>query len=363
MLHDEIATRTLLGPTDPARDYAVPAPKSSVSALIDIAEHESRQPVRPLAVRRPMVLGRRTALAGAVTVVLAGAMATVHSFAVPMAKSPAPPGSGVPGGTGPEQVGEVRLGPLIVPVAVQYPHNPPAARDELHALADKLSPARYDNTSGRYTYIRTSGWNTVIDASPDGRIQMIRPQDKQIWYLADGSGRITTKQLPPAYPNEESRRYWEQQAPAPSPTPHTSAQSDHTADLPAGQIGPQEPLPPDPARLAAMLGVDQIAEHGPGMVFTSVRDVYATRLVPQQTRAQILRILADLDGISWRGTTKDRAGRPGVAISIDGTNAEQLLIFDPRTGTLLAWDEVERPTDTVAGALLILDQRRTDELD
>lgn len=116
------------------------------------------------------------------------------------------------------------------------------------------------------------------------------------------------------------------------------------------------------AVLAARLGVDQIAQRGAGTVFGAVRDVYATQLVPRQTRAAILRILADIDGVSWRGTTKDRAGRDGVAISVAGAGAEQLLIFDAGTGALLAWDEVQRPVDTVAGATLILDRGRTDTL-
>ncbi|MFI5910018.1 S8 family serine peptidase [Dactylosporangium sp. NPDC051541] len=35
---------------------------------------------------------------------------------------------------------------------------------------------------------------------------------------------------------------------------------------------------------------------------------------------------------------------------------------DSRTGELLAWEEVERPTDTVAGAILVPRHQHTDKL-
>jgi hypothetical protein len=51
-----------------------------------------------------------------------------------------------------------------------------------------------------------------------------------------------------------------------------------------------------------------------------------------------------------------------VAVNLDNGETEDVLIFDPRTGEMLAWDEVEWPTDTVAGATLVLGCEHTDQL-
>jgi hypothetical protein len=126
--------------------------------------------------------------------------------------------------------------------------------------------------------------------------------------------------------------------------------------------GPTQPPPTDPARLAKTLGIGTEAQHGMQSIFLAVRDLYSIYAVPQQTRAQVLRILADLPGISWRGAVTDRAGRAGVAISVDTATTREILIFDPKTGALLAWDEVERSNDTVAGATLFLRYDHTDQL-
>jgi hypothetical protein len=348
-MFDENSTRALLGPADPARDVAVPQPRTTAAGVIAIAEATPRNPARA---------GRRLVLAAAALAVAAGATAGAYSLT---RHDPAPPGQAADPTVATSQATELNLGPVVRPAAMQYAKNPPAAGDRLRALADGISAAPYESASGRYTYIHTVGWNAVFDDAPGGTAQVIRPQDKQLWYAADASGRIRTTPLPAVYPNEQSRQYWQQHTAAPTPGATRTA-GPRVDDLPAGMAGPTKPLPTDPARLAPMLDVDTVAQHGTQGVFLAVRNLCSFYAMPQQTRAQVLRILADQPGISWRGTVTDRAGRAGVAISVDGATTQEILIFDPHTGTLLAWDEVERPTDTVAGATLILGYDRTDQL-
>lgn len=345
---DERRTREVLGPADPARDITVPPPRTTPSGLIAIAETTAPRP----GARRPSRARLRLASAGMALAVAAVAAVAAHSLA---ARDRSPSGTAPPDAT--LAATEPRLGPVIRVAAVQYPRHPPAAGDRLRALAERIGPARHDAAIGRFAYIRTVGWNAVTDDVPGGGAQIIHPRDTRVWYAADGSGRIAVTALPPVYPNEQSRRYWQRQGTATAP-----ARSTHppAGDLPAGMAGPADQLPSDPAALAARLGVPSVAPHGVSDVLLAVRDVYASYLVPRQVRAEILRILADLPGISWRGAVTDRAGRAGVAVSADTATSQELLIFDPTTGTLLAWDEMTRPTDTVAGATLILAHDRTD---
>ncbi|WP_255511200.1 hypothetical protein [Micromonospora sp. WP24] len=68
--------------------------------------------------------------------------------------------------------------------------------------------------------------------------------------------------------------------------------------------------------------------------------LYGLYVVPRRTRAEILRVLADVPGFRWRGQVVDRAGRKGVAITFDDREHDQqsLLIFAPETGELLAYE-------------------------
>jgi hypothetical protein len=119
--------------------------------------------------------------------------------------------------------------------------------------------------------------------------------------------------------------------------------------------------PTDRAELATLLGADG----GAFAAAKSTMELYRAYTVPRPTRAEVLRILATVDGFVWRGRTTDEAGREGVAISIDladGSNTTRdVLIFDPRTGDLLAFEMVS-PTPLGVTYVLFLAHDRTDTL-
>jgi hypothetical protein len=96
-------------------------------------------------------------------------------------------------------------------------------------------------------------------------------------------------------------------------------------------------------------------------------------VVPRQTRATILRILAGVPGFVWRGEVTDRAGRTGVAVTADEGDKQHhmqaVLVFDPRTGELLAheflalnWQGRLAPLARVSEYTLLLAYDRTNQL-
>ncbi|MER5704080.1 hypothetical protein ABT023_19365 [Micromonospora sp. NPDC002296] len=83
-----------------------------------------------------------------------------------------------------------------------------------------------------------------------------------------------------------------------------------------------------------------------------VAELAGVRLLNPAQRAAVLRLLADLPGITVTGTVTDRAGRAGEAFSITssahGLPAQYTVIVDPRSGALWGYEEV---LTTTAGKL------------
>ncbi|SCY09611.1 hypothetical protein SAMN02745898_101860 [Streptomyces sp. 136MFCol5.1] len=81
----------------------------------------------------------------------------------------------------------------------------------------------------------------------------------------------------------------------------------------------------------------------PGGTFDSVSERFLDRHFSPSQRAALLRALKDTRGIRYRGNAEDRAGRVGAAFTVGsrygGLPKEQTLLFDPRSGNLLAYEE------------------------
>ncbi|WP_433617426.1 hypothetical protein ACQP2P_17890 [Dactylosporangium sp. CA-139114] len=388
-MFDTSGTKALLGPADPALGVPVPPPPARAVDLIALAEAtvgiDTPSGAAPSGAAQFGAASSGAALSGAASsgvprrrilvpvaagVVAAGLVATgvvaggltggaPSGVEAGQATGPAPTAATGPASTaatGPTPTGTAApapaFGPVIRPVAFEFDQRPPTAGDQLRALAGQLAPSRCDTTTGKYTFIHTVGWNAVFDDTPDGRSQRIVPSERWEWHADDGSGRYRTLLLPAVYPNEESYRYYQQHPIQPAGTPAADVH-----DLPPDPHRATQPLPTDPAEIAKKL-----LTGGKPFLFWNVRDWFSYHAVPLATRAEVLRILANTPGVVWRGETTDRAGRKGVAVSLDDKNARHVLIFDPRTGEMLAWDDVERPVDTVAGSKMILACEHTDKL-
>ncbi|MGI5525072.1 CU044_5270 family protein [Micromonospora sp. CA-259024] len=329
-------TRTLLGPVDPARDTAVPPSSVSARDLIDRAG-----PAEPVVGRRRVRPTRRLVLTAGTLAVAAGAVAVLQPF-----DGVGPDTGDVPGAV---------PGSVLVPVAYQFDADAPPAGPQLRALAGKLADAKYDNRAGRYMYHHTKLWGDPVMTSADGRFHVAFADETKVWQAADGTGNRITVQLEPQYPDQESRDYWQRnlgKGPAVAGTPAPA-----TVPLPPRELTPPQA---DRVQLRELLKT----AYGAGAVSKEVSTVYGRYVVPRQTRAEILRVLADVPGFRWRGQVTDRAGRKGVAVTFDDRehDAQSLLIFDPLTGELLAHERLTLAPVRISSYKVILDTAWTDRL-
>lgn len=335
----EQRTRTLLKPIDPARHSTIAPPRLSAHDLISRAEAIAE----PVAHRRQARPNRRLVLTAGTLAVAVGAAAIAQTFGP---SNPDTSEIASPPGADP--------GVVLVPVA--YGSGARDAGSELRALASRLVNAEYDNRTGRYMYHHTKTWGDPVMTSPDGRHHVAFADDTKVWQAADGTGRQVTIQLEPQYPDQESRDYWQRNL-----KPKAAASATPAPDsilLPPMDLAP---LPSGQAQLNELLKV----RFGAAAVSKEVSTVYGRYVVPRQTRAEILRILADVPGFLWRGQVTDRAGRKGVAITFDDRehDAQSLLIFDPNTGELLAHERLTLSPVRISAYQVILGTAWTDRLD
>jgi hypothetical protein len=327
--------RTLLGPADPTRTGTVAPPRLSAHDVIVLAE-AAPEPVDVRPAGRPT---RRLVLAAGAAVALAAAGTVVH---LSTDETPeVPTAIGPPGGN--------PASPVLVPIAYQFPDGSRPAAAELRALAGRLRDAPYENSVGRYAYHSSKSYGDPLMGN--GPYVMGLVSELKVWQAADGTGQQIRTELDPEFPDEASRDYWTRNPPQPSkkvPPPGPDP-------LPPMSI---RPLPSDRAGLADLLKV----EHGAGAVNKATLTVYGRYVVPRRTRAEILRVLADVPGFSWRGEVTDRAGRTGLAITFDDrTHGQQhLLVFNPTTGELAAHELLTLEPLRISTYTMILDTGRTD---
>ncbi len=240
--------------------------------------------------------------------------------------------------------------------AVHGPDPTRSARNPLGDLARHLADGPYDRQHGRYTYVHTHSWALDTTATAHRTTSRIAVFDEQVWFAADTSGRDQLARLPdqPA----GGPLHWS--------TPPPGAGT--IEDFLAGEGTRSLPTPPsaDPDTLAAQLNTIQPGANGPQSVVRAIADIYAP---PPPVRAAMLHLLAGTGDVVYRGAVTDRAGRPGVEVSVD-SDVRDTLIFDGHTGVLLAFEAVllTQPSglDIGPGAIresvLYLDYGYTDQL-
>jgi hypothetical protein len=115
-------------------------------------------------------------------------------------------------------------------------------------------------------------------------------------------------------------------------------------------------LSTDEATLERQLARGHPAGDGPVERFVAVTDLADQQPIPARAESVILQLLAHTPRLVDRGRVIDRAGRPGIAVSLDSAYSGLLTrytwIFDPHTGALLGAEQ------TLIGATGMLHVRR-----
>ncbi|MEU4243114.1 hypothetical protein [Actinoplanes sp. NPDC026619] len=194
-----------------------------------------------------------------------------------------------------------------------------SAREHLRALATAVTTGPCD-TAGRYDYVQTRQWALDARTSDGATSQTATVLQYESWLAADGSGRnisITTR------------------------TPPTENPPTDDIYPPGASPATWVPLPTDVGAAATMLGSATTGGRGPQARLSAVADLNQQQSPPRATRAALLTALSDTDAITYHDPVTDRAGRHGVAVaatSNDGITRD-LLIIDPATGTVLAYEQ------------------------
>jgi hypothetical protein len=195
----------------------------------------------------------------------------------------------------------------------------PSGRQELLRLA--RAAARQPATPSdhpRYAYTETRGW--YLDSSIGGghTSSWIANDSSQSWLAPDGSGRgRTVRQEPDGSRNVDDFRD------------------------PAGH--PLLRLSTDEAVLARQIARGWPMRDGPVERFVALTDLTGEQPIGAHAESTMLRLLARTPGLINSGTVIDRAGRHGVAVSLNsaytGLPTRYTYIFDPHTGRLLGEEE------------------------
>lgn len=223
---------------------------------------------------------------------------------------------------GPAQVSALPAPSLPAPLPVGGSGTP--AREPLKALARTAAASAGDCGTGGYTYVHLQAWAADTTATEPATEQVSR--DQRRWWKRDRSGRETTTDLP--------------QSPPAAPAPGTTGT---VTDYPAGRL---PVVIPAPSAVTPLLAV-QLNEHqpfvdGPQAPVRAVVDMNKYHCLDAAHRAATLRVLADTDGLRWHGSITDRAGRPGLTVTVNSDNesTRDVMVFDPDTGRLLSYERL-----------------------
>lgn len=220
------------------------------------------------------------------------------------------------------------------PPPLTYQPLPPGT-DPL-AVLDQIAQATAtlpdDTGTGRYAHLTSRGWHLWTSVAGQRVTSQVVPQLSESWFSADGAGRtLTTVEQPGKRPHREDERY-------------EPGQLAGTPDLRA--------RPSDDRLLAEQLERGHPVHNGPAERLVAIKDTYRQVPVRPAVRAALLRYLADTPTLTATGTVTDRAGRDGLAVSLEsdysGLPTRYTLIIDPDTGRLLASEDT---LTTTPGAL------------
>nr|WSW67921.1 CU044_5270 family protein [Streptomyces sp. NBC_00995] len=228
----------------------------------------------------------------------------------------------------------------VTPAPLKFRYAEGSAALALENIAKEARRGPADATNSRIggSYFKQESWSLSTRIDGIQVTSAIVPEQRETWTKPDGSARWKVRTLPPEFGKSSQREAWED-AGSVGGNPETYEDSAGPADMADPR---NQPAPTDPAAMGKWLSLGYQTP-GRGEIFDSVSERNLDRVFSLAQRTALLRYLATVDGVSYRGSVKDRAGRPGVAFSVrssyGGLPKLQTLIFDPHTATLLAYEE------------------------
>jgi len=296
-----------------------PTPRRDASALMDEGRRRQRQ--RGLRRLRALLSGPRSpivrpwmiiaSVAGIFSVVLGGVV-SVHWLARSRITT---------------HQTATSAGPAMLKLSDQAVE----ARERLRALHAAVAAQHDEPPQATYTLVHTRTWS--CDLTTGGSPTLGPARDETLYWRADLAGRRILITLP-------------------ADATATLTTSDVLA---VGSIAPPLDYPPGetpisinvPSTRPEILG-GQLTAHDPARtpqsILRGVAEIYRVHALSAAQRAAIVQVLADTDGLVERGLVTDRAGRTGLAITVDSIDAggtqRDLLILDPTTGGLLEYEQI-----------------------
>ncbi|MEU8158856.1 hypothetical protein [Micromonospora parva] len=178
-----------------------------------------------------------------------------------------------------------------------------------------VGPSGCDSIPGRFAYVHLLQWATDTTIAGNSTTTGIVLFEEQRWRADDASGRVIRS------------RYPTDQQPA-----------DDSTYYPGELDGPIGPIAADPAALTAHIDSTQPRFLGPTAVIRGLVSLLGWRTPNQADRTAVITVLRDTPGIAYHGSVTDRAGRTGVGVSATSDAIRFLLILNPATGELLAYE-------------------------
>jgi hypothetical protein len=234
------------------------------------------------------------------------------------------------------------------PKPLTYVHDaPPQDAAKILAQFADIAARQPDTTVTGTEHIKIRGWylNSSPDAVANGQAaSAVVATDTESWTTPNGATHYVSHSDAPEFPNAAARNVWKDHGwPMGPGNPEADDTSTH--------MWPGR-TPTDPTALKTWLELGHPVTNGPDETLVAITDLLREQVLSAPERAAVLRVLATVPGLTYQGTTTDRAGRTGKAFALDnslgGLPSRQTLIIDPATGRIL---DDERVLTKTAGML------------
>ncbi|WP_406469340.1 CU044_5270 family protein [Streptomyces hirsutus] len=222
----------------------------------------------------------------------------------------------------------------VTPTPLKYRNSDVTAAEVLESLAKHTAKLPDDSRTDTTNRFVQDSWSLATTIDGTRVTSAVIPERRETWVAADGSRKWKVRTRPPQFYSEDQRQAWEAAGAVGREPEHHSGSS--------GPATGEQPPPQDAAGMRKWLA-GASGSFGPGEMFSRIHDVYMDHSFSPEQRAAILRELKSANGIRYRGTVIDRAGRSGAAFSVDsaysGLATQYSMVFNRNSGKLLSYEE------------------------